>query len=115
MRKLYLLSVLLLCFIPAFSFQEIVIDSCLSSQLISKGISYVRDEQKTLLFTDVMRSDKFVVNKKENLNLSNTEAAFWLKFTIRNENSSTKNFLEVVQPLLQTADFYSPDAQNHYT
>lgn len=113
MQKLCLF--VLMCFLvkPAFS-QQVVIDSSLGSKFLSRELSFLEDPHGILSITDVLQGKKFTPVEKDILNLNITKSTFWIKFTIRNRNSTTHNFIEVVQPLLMRADFFEPDGRDNY-
>jgi signal transduction histidine kinase len=114
MQKLSVVLLFLLSFATCLA-QPTVIDGSLTSKYITTGVSSLEDRYDTMKFENVRSATAFVLNGKEIINKEVSESAFWLKFEITNSNSTTKNVLEVVQPLLNRADFYYPDNNNQYS
>src|SRR5687767_755224 len=114
MIKLYCSLILVLCCNLAFSTDKVTIDSTLDSKLIGQHVSYLEDETGALQFNDIRNSSNFQQLHKEVANFSVSKSTFWLRFTIANKNNSQKNYIEVVQPLLDVADFYYPGENNKY-
>ncbi|MEO6915849.1 MAG: 7TM diverse intracellular signaling domain-containing protein, partial [Chitinophagaceae bacterium] len=113
MRKLSLFFFFLLFVSPAFS-QQVVIDSTLNSRYLNHELYYFEDPEGRLAIKDVLKERQFIQVKKDILNLLVTRSVFWIRFTVHNRNSTTKNLVEVVQPLLTRADFFEPDSNNNY-
>ena len=114
MIKLYYSLFLALCCNFAFSEDKVTIDSTLSSALIGKSVSYLEDPTGKRSFNDIRNARNFTNLKKDVANFQVSKSTFWLKFTISNKNNTKKNYIEVVQPLLDIADFYYPDNKNNY-
>jgi two-component system NtrC family sensor kinase len=77
-------------------------------KLIGNYISYVEDKENNFSFNEVIRSKQYRSFDKEIVNFQVSKSTFWLKLTIRNNNSQTSNLLEVIQPLLEEVYLYSP-------
>jgi signal transduction histidine kinase len=114
MIKFYCSFVLALCCNLAFSNDKVTIDSTLESKVIGKEVFYLEDAAGKLAFKDVRNATNFTQLKKDVANFQESKSTFWLKFTISNKNNSNKNYIEVVQPLLDVVDFYYPDSNKNY-
>lgn len=98
----------------AYSFKKIIIDKNLHTALIAREIHYIEDRKGNLEFKDILHSDRFISYQKDIVDFKVSESTFWLKFTVVNVNNPNSILLEIIQPLLQDANFYYPDAGNHY-
>ena len=114
MTKFFCLIVFLCTYNLSFSDDRVNIDKTLTSKLIGKEIDYLEDADNKLSFEEILHSGKFAPLKKDIANFHVSESAFWLKFTIFNEDNNKKKFIEVVQPLLSIVNFYFPDSNNVY-
>lgn len=98
----------------AYSFKKIIIDNTLHAALIAREVDYIEDRKGNLDFKDIVHSDRFIPYQKEVIDFKVSKSTFWLKFTVVNVNNPNSILLEIIQPLLQCADFYYPDTANHY-
>lgn len=98
----------------AYSFKKIIIDKNLHAALIAREVYYIEDRKGNLEFKDILHSNRFISYQKDIVDFKVSESTFWLKFTVVNVNNPKSILLEIIQPLLQDADFYYPDAGNHY-
>jgi len=105
MIKFYWSLIFTLCSLVAFSTDKVVIDNTLTSNLVGQSISYLEDPGGKMEFSDVVRSGNFSRIAKDIANFQESKSTFWLRFTISNKNNTNKNFIEVVQPLLDVVDF----------
>ncbi|MEO5999615.1 MAG: 7TM diverse intracellular signaling domain-containing protein [Chitinophagaceae bacterium] len=108
------LLILVFSYNLAYSNHIIVIDKDLTSRLIAKEMYYLEDKTGKLPFEDIYHSEKFLPVDHNNINFRFSESVFWLKLTIANKDSRTRNLVEVSQPLLMIADFYYPGINNSY-
>ncbi|MEJ7769984.1 MAG: 7TM diverse intracellular signaling domain-containing protein, partial [Chitinophagaceae bacterium] len=114
MVKYYCFFLLLLCFSKANSTEKIIITNELTTQLISSDIYYIEDASGKLSFNDIVRSPAFRYLDNPIVNFQVSGSVFWLKITIANKDNAKKNFIEVIQPLLNVVDFYDPIGNGNY-
>lgn len=98
----------------AYSFKKIIIDNNLHTAFIAREVYYIEDREGNLEFKDILHSNRFISYQKDIVDFKVSKSTFWLKFTVVNVNNPNSILLEIIQPLLQDADFYYPDARNHY-
>lgn len=114
MIKIYCTLLLVCSYNFCFSFDKIVLDKNLSAQFIGKYMDYLEDKSGRMSFEDIRSSGKFSRMNKDIANFQVSQSAFWLRFTIANKDNTDKKFVEVIQPLLTTVDFYYPDNNHSY-
>lgn len=98
----------------AYSFKKIIIDKNLNTVLIAREVYYIEDRKGNLEIKDIIHSNNFISYQKDVVDFQVSESTFWLKFTVVNVNNPNSILLEIIQPSLQDADFYYPDANNYY-
>lgn len=114
MVKIYSFLILLFCSVQAHSAGKIIITRELSSQLISQEVYFIEDKESDLSFDNVLHSTEFKPVNKPIVNFQVSGSTFWLKFTIANKDNYNKNYVEVIQPLLNVVDLYYSIGKNLY-
>ncbi len=114
MKKYFCLYLLLCLSHFASAIDKVVIDEKFAPRLIGENISVIEDKTNQLQFKDIVGRTDFKQNTQQIANFQVTESSFWLKFTVNNINNARKNYIEVVQPILEEVDLYYPDSSNTY-
>lgn len=95
---------------PVFSsgIEKVTLSEGLDSRIIGSKVYFLEDKEGDLTINDVIKSKDFVLSESEIVNFQVSESFFWLRVTIANEENTDDNFIEIIQPLLDNADFYYP-------
>ena len=112
--KKYLCLLLLIISHLAYAIEKVTIDDKFTPQLIGTSIYTLEDATNKLELKDVMSRQDFKLNNQSIANFQVSQSTFWLKFTIYNKDNTKKNFIEVVQPVLDEVNLYYPDSSNIY-
>ena len=114
MKKFFLLCLLIIGSHFSYAIDKVTIDDKFTPDLIGTHIFTFEDKTGKLELKDVINRPDFVLNNKSIANFQVSESTFWLKFTVYNKNNTKRNFIEVVQPVLEEVNLYSPDSNNVY-
>lgn len=114
MIRFLLLSLSLLLSAAGFADEKITISRDLDARIVGNKVYYLEDESGNMTIEDVIKSNDFVISENEIVNFQVSESYFWLKLTVENRDNSGENFIEIVQPLLDYADFYHPASDGTY-
>jgi signal transduction histidine kinase len=74
---------------------------------LGTSIEVLNDSSRSLTFSDVLKSKKFVPNKDFTPNFGLSNSTFWLRFTILNNSDDDKVFLELANPRITSSVLYS--------
>lgn len=121
MYKPFLLSVLL--FFYSFANAQVLVlneNDTLNLYSLVEYASYFEDKTHKIDFDSLKKnitrfSDQFtpLINKGKNPNLDFTSSSFWLKFSIKNNSSLTREFyLQAARPLTDKANLYTISDSN---
>jgi signal transduction histidine kinase len=116
MKRLNLLFLFFLVILAkqVFSNDTIVYNNESTIQSIGNEIYLLKDESNSLGFTNVINSDKFIKSNVNVPNLGISTNTFWIRFTIKNEISSSKIVLQLQYPILDEVIFYLPNGQGKF-
>jgi signal transduction histidine kinase len=82
---------------------------------ISTGVTYLVDTSDQLTFEQVLSmQDAFITFKDGTVNFGNSQAAYWLKVTIRNETRSPDLMLKIANSALDSITVWEPTGNGKF-
>ena len=114
MKRSFLLYLLVIFSHLVYGTEKVIIDDKFTPRLIGTSIYTFEDKTGQLQFDNILARQDFKLNNQSIANFQVSESTFWLKFTVRNTNNYKKNFIEVVQPVLEEVNLYYPDSTGKY-
>ncbi|NMB63793.1 MAG: hypothetical protein GYA16_02865, partial [Spirochaetes bacterium] len=78
-------------------------------------LKFIEDKQNTMLFDDVVSSDKWNNNVTETINFGFTDSAYWFTFNVNNTSKIKKTaLLRISYPMLDYIELYRPTENGGY-
>ena len=114
MKRYFCLYLLIILSHFAYAIEKVTIDDKFTPRLIGTSIYTLEDKTNQLQFKDILACRDFKLNGQSITNFQVSGSTFWLKFTVNNINNNNKNYIEVVQPVLDEVNLYYPDNNNEY-
>lgn len=100
------------CILPAHAGELISIDSAGTHYNLLKKTDFLQETGDALAIQEVAApavADAFQPMRRKSVNFGVIDAAYWFRFTIRNESDKARLFyIELDNPHLQYLDFYTP-------
>ncbi|WP_295712589.1 7TM diverse intracellular signaling domain-containing protein [Mucilaginibacter sp.] len=108
MKKIYLslLFLQILCLTKGFAQKAILFKG--DNIVIGQNVAVLEDATKRLDIQSVRTATGFVQSHTQVPNLQLSNSAFWLRFTIKNENPESDLILNLEYPTLDLCQFYYP-------
>ena len=98
-----------------FSSPVNTIDDNFSKNSIGKTMEYLEDAEGTLTLEDVQKSNAWILNTENAINLGFPKSAYWFRFTAENSLASPESwYFEISYPMLDSLKMYVPDDNGVY-
>jgi signal transduction histidine kinase len=114
LRHIAIAIYLLISFSNVSAQERATLSSNFKELLICNKSYFIEDKNNVLTISDVLKRHDFKPVGKDIANFQESKSTFWIKFTVRNEADDSKYLLEVMQPLLDEANFFYPDSTGSY-